>query len=99
MEGIRIDTCGGNCPFQITGWVDDHPFYLRARGRIVSVSISHKKDLSPLDFPYPHDDDTFHHYVEYGVGLYDAGWIEKNKALSILEDAVKIFRENIKRLI
>ncbi len=61
---IDIQTLGGSCPIQAEGFIDDQPFYFRARGSQWSMEIGGDVPLGTPQWSYEEP---------YGTGLFDAG--------------------------
>jgi hypothetical protein len=81
---IRIETFGGNCPVQAEGFVDDKPFYFRARGEHWTMGIGGDPVCNPEWF------------LEecYGEGPFDAGWMPQYEALGFLAKAIGLYAEH-----
>lgn len=83
---INITTEGGYCPVQIEGYINNYPFYFRARGSKWSLSIADDVATDPLD------SDTSWFYTEpYGTDTFSAGHMPLEEAKSFLNKAANIW--------
>lgn len=79
---IRIETFGGNCPVQAEGFVDDKPFYFRARGESWSMSIGGADVVGEPDW---------YHEEDFGEEEYAAGWMTQWEALGFIAKAIGLY--------
>jgi len=80
---IRINTFGGNCPVQAEGFVDDKPFYFRARGEHWTMGIGGEPVANPEWF----------YREEYGDAEYVAGWMAQYEALGFIAKAIGLYAQ------
>lgn len=82
-NGYTLDWLGGSCPVQAEGTIDGHPLYFRARGARWSLDIGEAFGNEPPLFWYREDWGTWP----------DAGYMPDDVALSMIDKAVALYRE------
>jgi hypothetical protein len=95
VDGIQIDSIGGNCPVQAYGLIDGEPFYFRARWEHWSLSVgSDDEDPSDLGL-YGRDvvgNPRWYHEEDWGDGPFEAGWMPEEEARRMIEKGAALFR-------
>jgi len=82
MDGLVIDTSGGNCPLEIEGTIDGQPFYFRSRGKRWTIGIGGNDVVMAPDW-----------HIEAPFGTWpDAGWMSEEQGLRIVEAACALWR-------
>ena len=79
---IVIQWLGGNCPVQSKGFINDKPFYFRARGDSWRMNIGGADIVEAPHWSYEED---------YGDGPFDAGWMTEDEARSFIEKSARLF--------
>lgn len=83
-NGYVLDWIGGFCPVQAEGSIDGHPLYFRARGSRWSLTIGTDNGRAPPLFGY----------LENWGKWPEAGYMEEEVALEMIDRAVGIYRDS-----
>lgn len=84
--GMVLDWCGGFCPVQAEGWLDDKAFYFRARGEHWQFHVA--KDRS-----HRFVNDRFFCDIAWPEGRYMAGYMSPVDVLKCLHLGVALYRQ------
>lgn len=82
MNGLVIDTSGGNCPLQIEGTIDGVEFYFRARGRRWTMGIGGDVVIAP----------DWSMSGPWGEGAYGAGWMPEHIGQAIVAKCCEVWQ-------
>lgn len=89
LPNIIIEHQGGACPYQAEGYVNDYPFYFRARGNKLQFNVN------KIGERYEDHDVIFYYEETYGVWP-EAGYIDKEIAEDFISRASVKFLEQYK---
>ena len=94
---FTIDDLGGNCPVQGEGrCLGGRRYYFRARGETLQIWITRAPLAGEPDYLNWNLPDEAVWYYEQGYGIFpDAGWIDRETAVSFIDLAVRKFRADI----
>ena len=84
IPGAIFTSFGGNCPVQAEGFVDEQPFYFRARHEHWRMEIGGEPVVKP-DWKYEE---------EYPGGQFEAGWMEPDEAFGFMAKAIEKWRKD-----
>ena len=95
-QRIMVDNISGACPIQAEGYIDNHPFYFRARGDMWQIGLAAPgqthDDAVMMTIVDELPPGCWYYDEDYGDGPYDAGWMPVREALGFIEQAAIRFR-------
>lgn len=84
----EIGPCEGNCPVQSEGFINDHPYYFRARGSHWTFAVAPVGEEA--GWPY---ENSLYYKAGYIGEWPAAGWLPVKDAEKIVSDCAQEFRD------